>query len=126
MSSEDTMKKKIINQHKEPIVLQLLRPKGRCKHPQRTSVNLIDERIVDESEISPEIEKLARREKIKIEDVMVEVEVVEIKVAAEPPPAPSSKRKKKEEPPPIPEGEKDIEELERELLEDSSPKPLDD
>jgi hypothetical protein len=113
------MKKKVTNTHKEPIVLSLLRPRGRCKHPQRANENLNvgASRVVDESEISPEMEKLWKRKKLKIEDVAEDVAPTK---AAEAKPAP----KKKEAPP---SEEKSIEELEKELLEVSSEdKPLDD
>ena len=69
------MKKKVINQHTEPIVLMLLRPKGRLKYPQRAAINLVEEVTIDESEISPEIEKLDKRKKIRIEDIDIEPEM---------------------------------------------------
>jgi hypothetical protein len=105
------MKKKITNTHKEPIVLPLMRPKGLCKFPQRAHENLLvgESKIVDVDEISPEIEKIRKRGKVKIEDLaepkLKAAPILEPKVATE---------KKFDTPPPI-EEEKSLEELELEL-----------
>jgi len=101
------MLKRIVHTYKEPMVICLVKGKGRFKVPQREHRNLLvgQSMTVDESEIGPELKRQHKKGYVAIEDV---VEVEERKVIVPPPPPPVEE----------PEAE-DLEALEQELLGDA-------